>query len=69
MPRPNKVFTRMREQAAAAYKRGDREEAYKLWEKAAAGLKELREKKRNKKKKAAAQAEAEKAESTSESSE
>ena len=38
----------MKINAAIAYNRGDRKEAYKLWEKAAAGLKEHREKKRNK---------------------
>ncbi len=40
MPRPKKTFRRMKVNAAAAYKRGEREEAYKLWEKAAAGVKE-----------------------------
>ena len=57
MPRPRKTFRRMKVNAAAAYKRGEREEAYKLWEKAAAALKEHRESKRNKK--AASDAEAE----------
>ena len=50
MPRPNKTFRRQKINAAIAYKRGERKEAYELWEKAAAGLKELREKKRNKSK-------------------
>ncbi len=50
MPRPNKTFRRQKINAAIAFKRGDRKEAYKLWEKAAAGIKELREKKRNKNK-------------------
>jgi hypothetical protein len=40
----------MKIQAAAAYKRGEKTEAYKLWEKAAVGMKEHREKKHNKKK-------------------
>ena len=48
MPRPNKTFRRHKINAAIAFKRGDRKEAYELWEKAAAGIKELREKKRNK---------------------
>ena len=50
MPRPTKTFRRQRLNAAAAWKRGDKKEAYKLWEKAAAALKEHREKKRNKNK-------------------
>lgn len=50
MPRPTKVFRRQKINAAIAWKRGDRKEAYKLWEKAAASLKEHRAKKRNKKK-------------------
>ena len=58
MPRPTKAFHRMRLNAAAAWKRGDKEEAYKLWEKAAAGQKEHRDKKRNKNKPEEATAEA-----------
>ena len=50
MPRPTKAFRRQKVNAALAYKRGDRQEAYKLWEKSAAGLKEHREKKRKKNK-------------------
>ncbi len=46
MPRPNKTFRRQKINAALAYKRGEREEAYKLWEKAAAGIKELHAKRR-----------------------
>ncbi len=46
MPRPNKAFRRHKINAALAYKRGDRKEAYTLWEKAAAGIKELHEKQR-----------------------
>jgi len=48
MPRPTKSFRRMKINAAIAFKRGAKEEAYKLWEKAAAGMKEHREKKRHK---------------------
>ena len=50
MPRPTKTLRRTKLQAAAAWKRGDKKEAYKLWEKAAAGLKEHRFKKQNKNK-------------------
>ena len=53
MPRPAKTFRRQKINAALAYKRGDREEAYKLWEQAASGLKEHQAKKRNKKVKTA----------------
>lgn len=56
MPRPTKAFRRLKINAAAAFKRGNKKEAYTLWEKAAAGMKEHREKKRNKKQKAAEQA-------------
>ena len=42
-----------------AWKRGDRNEAYKLWREAAASLKEHRDKKRNKNKPAEAIAEKE----------
>ena len=37
----------MKINAAIAYKRGDRKEAYGLWAKAAAAMKEHREKKQN----------------------
>jgi len=50
MPRPTKAFHRMRLNAAAAWKRGDKTEAYKLWTKAAVGQKEHHAKKNNKKK-------------------
>ncbi len=50
MPRPNKTMRRHKINAAIAYKRGDRKEAYTLWEKAAAGIKEMHEKKVKKKK-------------------
>lgn len=58
MPRPSKVFRRMKINAASAYKRGDRTEAYKLWGQAATGLKEMRDKKRNRRKIEAAEKEA-----------
>lgn len=58
MPRPTKAFRRMKINAAIAYKRGEKKEAYKLWEKAAAGMKEHREKKQNKNKPAEVAAEA-----------
>jgi uncharacterized protein YeaO (DUF488 family) len=53
MPRPTKAFKRQRVNAAEAWKRGEKKEAYDLWAKAAAGLKEHRQKKTNKKNKAA----------------
>lgn len=56
----------MRVNASAAWKRGEKKEAYALWAKAAAGSKDHREKKRNKNKPAeepAAPAEAEPSES------
>ena len=46
MPRPTKAFRRQKVNAALAYKRGDRKEAYKLWEQAAKSLKETRQQKR-----------------------
>ena len=52
MPRPTKVFSRQRASAALAWKRGEKQEAYKLWEGAAKGLKEHYAKKHNKKRKA-----------------
>ena len=58
MPRPTKAFRRQKIEAAAAWKRGEKKEAYGLWAKASAGLKEHQEKKRNKKKPAAEDAEA-----------
>ncbi len=50
MPRPTKAFKRQRINAALAYKRGEKKEAYDLWDKAAQGMKEHLAKKRNKKK-------------------
>lgn len=50
MPRPTKAFRRQKVNAAIAFKRGDKAEAYKLWEKAAASLKEHRQKKKTKNK-------------------
>lgn len=58
MPRPTKALRRIKLSAAAAWKRGERKEAYTLWEKAAAGMKEHHDKKRNKKKPAEETAEA-----------
>ena len=49
MPRPNKALRRQKINAAIAYKRGDRKEAYQAWEKAATGLKEMRQAKRTRK--------------------
>ena len=53
MPRPTKAFRRQKIQAGIEWKRGNREEAYKLWSKASASLKEARNAKRNRKKIAA----------------
>jgi len=50
MPRPTKAFKRQKINAAAAWKKGERKEAYALWEKAAKGMHAHREKKRNKNK-------------------
>lgn len=47
MPRPKKTFRRMKINAAIAYKRGDRKEAYGLWKKAAAGTAEHLKKKKS----------------------
>lgn len=52
MPRPGKAFRRQKINAAIEFKRGNRAEAYKLWEQAAANLKAHQDKKRNKNKKA-----------------
>jgi len=46
----------MRLNAAAAWKRGDKKEAYQLWAKADTGQKDHYEKKNNKKKRAAEEA-------------
>ena len=54
MPRPTKAFRQKRLSAAAAWKKGDKKEAYTLWEKAAASAKEHLANKRNKKKPAEA---------------
>ena len=50
MPRPTKAIRRQRLSAAQAWQRGEKKEAHKLWEQAAAGLKEHLAKKRNKNK-------------------
>ncbi len=52
MPRPSKAVKRQRVSAGEEYKRGNKKEAYELWDKAAAARKELQAKKRNKKAKA-----------------
>ena len=54
MPRPTKAFRQKRLAAATAWKRGDKKEAYTLWETAAASAKEHLAKKHNKKKPAEA---------------
>jgi hypothetical protein len=46
MPRPTKAYRRQKINAAIAYKRGDKEEAYKLWNQAATQLRDARQKKR-----------------------
>jgi len=46
MPRPKKALRRVRLNAITAWKRGEKKEAYALWEKAAAGRKEHLAKKR-----------------------
>lgn len=63
MPRPTKAFRRQKINAAIAWKRGEKEEAYKLWEKASASLKEHQAKKHNKKKPSEAAESAESSES------
>ncbi len=50
MPRPTKTYRRQKLSAAAAWKRGEKPEAYKLWDKAAASYREHLAKKHNKKK-------------------
>lgn len=50
MPRPTKAFKRQKTQAGAAWKSGDKKEAYKLWEQAAASLKKHHANKHNKNK-------------------
>lgn len=49
MPRPTKAFRRQKVNAAAAFKKGNRAEAYKLWEEAAKSYRARLEKKRTKK--------------------
>lgn len=50
MPRPMKAFKRQKLNAAAAWKKGERKEAYELWAKAAQGRADHLSKKRNKNK-------------------
>lgn len=52
MPRANKALKRQLVMAGAEYKKGNREEAYKLWTTASKARQELAAKKRNKKKQA-----------------
>ncbi len=53
MPRPTKAFKRQKINAAIAWKKGERKEAYELWEKAAKGMAEHRAKKKKGKSKPA----------------
>ena len=69
MPRPTKAFRRHKINAAIAFKRGEKKEAYDLWAKADKSLKEHREKKCHKKKKAAEAVAAEAAAKATESTE
>jgi len=57
MPRPTKAIRRQKLNAAAAWKRGEKKEAYKLWAEATAALKEHQTKKRTKNTTAATPAE------------
>ena len=50
MPRPTKAFKRQRTNAAEEWKKGNKKEAYGLWEKAAQGRREHLAKKKNKSK-------------------
>ena len=52
MPRPAKAIHRQVINASIEYKKGNRKEAYKMWDKAAAARKERLQAKRNKKKNA-----------------
>ena len=65
MPRPTKTIRRQKLSAALAWKRGEKEEAYKLWEKAAASLKAHYTAKHNKKKPTESEVNAEKSEGES----
>jgi hypothetical protein len=58
MPRPTKAVRRQLINAAAEYKKGNRKEAYELWQKAANTRKERLAGKRNKNKKEGAAASA-----------
>ncbi len=62
MPRPTKALRRQKINAATAWKRGDKKEAYKLWGEASAGLKEHRAKKHRKAEPVEAEPQAEAAE-------
>ena len=58
MPRPTKAFRRIKVQAAAEFKKGNKKEAYVLWEKASKNLKEHQAKKHRKRKPAEENADA-----------
>ena len=51
MPRPNKAIRRQKVDAASEWKKGNREEAHKLWAEADKARKELQAKKRGGKQK------------------
>lgn len=57
MPRPNKAVRRQKINAAIAWKKGDRKEAWTLWDKADKARKELQAKKLPKKPEPEAEAE------------
>lgn len=58
MPRPNKAIRRQKINAAIAWKKGDRKEAWTLWDKADKARKELQAKKLPKKPEPEAEADA-----------
>lgn len=64
MPRPTKAYRRQKVAAAVAWKRGEKAEAYKLWDKAASSYQEHLAKKHNKKQAVEAAKAAEAAESS-----
>ena len=61
LPRPNKAVHRQKVEASLEWKKGNREEAQKLWLEADKARKELQAKKHNKKKPAEAEGESESA--------
>lgn len=58
MPRPTKAIRRQKTNAAIAWKKGDREEACKLWAEADKARKEIQAKKKGRKAGVTAKAEA-----------